>query len=234
MFSITRFRFINLIVPRDVSPDVVIESQRDNINAFTHLLDAYTQCMTSSFYMALKYIIDLHNILYCNTPSQFLTTLTESEIYKSVGKSADSYKKLVYSSVNFAQYLNEWLFTKGVAFGFVYNKMNVNEFYNYADLHNTPMILGTMLTDKGHIVVRQNKLWFDPYGRPSQVLGLNNVIYDSQIQPYFHNLAFANQFMFRKESRVAWTIGIRPGWDIEFANKVKAFRYPPKEGKIYA
>jgi len=145
-----------------IKPPVKWLSQRDNINAFTGDTEAHNQCMISSFTMMMQWLRDY--LILNNQPS--FENYTELTHYIVVGENKDKAQKVRFSSINHAKKLNPMLESKKIPFYFKQVNFNYAELIEYVGKNKRPVLIGTMETSAGHIVVFDGKIQ-NPYGRPN-------------------------------------------------------------------
>jgi hypothetical protein len=136
-------------------------SQRNNLNAFTGDMEAHNQCMIASFVMMMQW---LRRFLLDNKqPSfEFYDELTH---YIIVSETRERARKLRFNSINHATKLNAMLEAKKIPYRFVSKNLDYIEMKQVVANLNSPVLIGTMETDSGHIVTYDGLIQ-NPYGRP--------------------------------------------------------------------
>lgn len=173
-------------------PPVKWLSQRDNINAFTGDTEAHNQCMISSFTMMMQWLREY--LLLNNMPS--FENYTELTHYIVVGESKDKAQKIRFNSVNHARKLNPMLESKKIPFFFKMVNYDYAQMIEYVGKNKRPVLIGTMETSAGHIVVFDGKMQ-NPYGKPDPKIHTGSCKYISvqganleYTQEFFINMVF--------------------------------------------
>jgi hypothetical protein len=99
-----------------------------------------------------------------------LINYTELEHLKNVGISAELVEKRRYISKNHGDTINKFLVEYGINAKLVSRQMNWNEVKEYSEKFNSPIVIATMITSYGHIVLYVGDgLIHDPYGKCSEI-----------------------------------------------------------------
>jgi len=140
-------------------------SQRDNINSFTGDIEAHNQCMVSSFTMMMQWLRDY--LIYKGLPS--FENYTEFTHYIVVGQKKEQAQKVRFMSANHAKQLNKMLEAKKIKQKFVPVQFNHSDLIKYVAENKRPVLIGTMETSAGHIVVFDGQIQ-NPYGNPNRTI----------------------------------------------------------------
>lgn len=196
-----------------IKPPVKWLSQRDNINAFTGDLEAHNQCMISSFVMMMQWLRDY--LTSTNQPS--FENYTEHTHYIIVGENNEKARKVRFMSINHAKKLNVMLETKKIPFVFKQVNFDYLQLMEYVKKNQRPVLIGTMETSAGHIVVFDGKIQ-NPYGRPDGTIHTGSCKYvttqgaNLEYMPeFFINMVF-REMAGNKTSKINVK---RPCWTIE-------------------
>lgn len=188
-------------------------SQRDNLNAFTGDLEAHNQCMVSSFTMMMQWLREF--LIYHGEPSfEFYTEFTH---YIVVGQKKEQAQKVRFNSINHAKQLNIMLEAKKIPYRFKQVNFDYSELIKYESEKKRPVLIGTMETSAGHIVVFDGQIQ-NPYGNPDRTIHTGSCKYNSvkgdnldYSQDFFTNMVFRNMAN-KKTSQINVK---RPCWIIE-------------------
>jgi hypothetical protein len=162
------------------------ENQRDNINPFTSVNQPFNQCMVSSFVMMVNWLRDyltskgLKSFEYYNEITHFIL----------VGESKEKSEKVRFISGNHASKINKMFLLNNIKFKFVSKKFSYDELVSYVDSNRRPVLVGTMETSAGHIVVFDG-LWQNPYGKPDNKITKTSCKY---ISPNGKDLQYSDDF----------------------------------------
>lgn len=194
-------------------PRVKWLSQRDNLNAFTGDVEAHNQCMVSSFTMMMQWLRDY--LIYNGLPS--FENYTEFTHYIVVGQKKELAQKVRFVSANHAMQLNRMLAAKKIKEKFVTKLFNYAELIAYESEKKRPVLIGTMETSAGHIVVFDGQIQ-NPYGNPNRSIHTGSCKYDSvkgdnldYSKDFFINMVF-REMQNKKTSKIDVK---RPCWVIE-------------------
>lgn len=194
-------------------PRVKWLSQRDNLNAFTGDLEAHNQCMVSSFTMMMQWLRDY--LIYKGLPT--FEHYTEFTHYIVVGQRKEIAQKVRFMSVNHAKQLNKMLEAKKIKQVFKQVQFSHTDLLQYVNEKKRPVLIGTMETSAGHIVVFDGQIQ-NPYGNPSRSIHTGSCKYDSvkgenldYSQDFFVNMVF-REMAKNKTSKINVK---RPCWVIE-------------------
>jgi len=142
-------------------PEIIWLTQRNNLNAFTGELEAHNQCMIASFTMMMQWLRRF--LLENKQPSfEFYDELTH---YIVVSETRERARKLRFNSINHANKLNVMLAAKKIPYQFVSKNLDYIEVKQVVANLNSPVLIGTMETDSGHIVTYDGLIQ-NPYGKP--------------------------------------------------------------------
>ena len=173
-------------------PEIIWLSQRNNLNAFTGELEAHNQCMIASFTMMMQW---LRRYLIENKLPSF-EHYDELTHYIVVSETRERARKLRFSSINHANKLNVMLAQKKIPFQFVSKNLDFFEVKQVVGALNTPVLIGTMETDSGHIVTYDGLIQ-NPYGKPENRIHSGNCKYISvdganldYTDDFFRNMVF--------------------------------------------
>ena len=156
------------------TPRVKWLSQRDNLNAFTGDLEAHNQCMVSSFTMMMQWLRDY--LIYNGLPS--FENYNEFTHYIVVGQKKELAQKVRFMSVNHATQLNKMLEAKKIKQRFIQVQFSYDDCIKYVAENKSPVLVGTMETSAGHIVVFDGQFQ-NPYGNPNRTIHTGSCKYDS-------------------------------------------------------
>ena len=195
-----------------IKPAVKWLSQRDNINAFTGELEAHNQCMVSSFTMMMQWLRDF--LIQNKMPS--FENYAELTHYIIVGENKDKAQKVRFQSINHAKKLNVMLETKHIPFIFKQANFDYSQLLEYVQKNKRPVLVGTMETSAGHIVVFDGKIQ-NPYGKPSEIIHTGSCKYVTTqganldyTPEFFINMVFremvGNKTSKINAKRTCWTI----------------------------
>lgn len=155
-------------------PRVKWLSQRDNLNAFTGDLEAHNQCMVSSFTMMMQWLRDY--LIHHGLPS--FENYNEFTHYIVVGQKKELAQKVRFMSVNHATQLNKMLEAKKIKQRFIQVQFSYDDCIKYVAENKSPVLVGTMETSAGHIVVFDGQFQ-NPYGNPNRTIHTGSCKYDS-------------------------------------------------------
>lgn len=194
-------------------PRVKWLSQRDNLNAFTSELEAHNQCMVSSFTMMMQWLREY--LVYKGLPTfEYYTEFTH---YIVVGQNKEQAQKVRFMSVNHAKQLNKMLEAKKIKQVFKQVNFDYSDLIKYVNEKKRPVLIGTMETSAGHIVVFDGQIQ-NPYGNPNRTIHTGSCKYDSvkgenldYSQDFFINMVF-REMVKNKTSKINVK---RPCWIIE-------------------
>lgn len=188
-------------------------SQRDNINSFTGEIEAHNQCMVSSFVMMMQWLRDY--LIYEGLQS--FENYNEFTHYIVVGQKKELAQKIRFISANHANQLNKMLAAKKINEKFVPKLFDYSEIIAYEAEKKRPVLIGTMETSAGHIVVYDGQIQ-NPYGNPSRLIHNGSCRYDSvkgdnldYSKDFFVNMVF-REMQNKKTSKIDVK---RPCWVIE-------------------
>ncbi len=154
------------------NPPLKIETQRDNINAWTQENEFHNQCMVESFTAMMQWLRQAY--LVDGKPSfENYTALTH---YIVVGESKEKAQKVRFISGNHVKKLQPMLDAKNIPYKFVQANLNLEGVKKIVDEKGVPVLVGTMLTHYGHIV-DYDGLWQDPYGHAEHQIRPGNAVY---------------------------------------------------------
>lgn len=194
-------------------PRVKWLSQRDNINAFTGDLEAHNQCMVSSFVMMMQWLRDY--LIYHGLPS--FENYNEFTHYIVVGQKKELAQKVRFMSINHATQLNKMLEAKKIKQRFVQVQFSYDDCIKYVAENKSPVLIGTMETTAGHIVVFDGQFQ-NPYGNPNRTIHTGSCKYDSvQGANLDYQKDFAINMVFREmRNKKTSQINVkRPCWVIK-------------------
>lgn len=198
-------------------PRVKWLSQRDNINAWTESVEANNQCMIASFTMIMQWLREFLSL--SNLPS--FENYTEHTHYILVTQNEKNSRNRYISNIH-ASVLNEMLKNRMIPYKFVAKLFSYKEVMEYVNATKRPVLIGTMETSAGHIVVYDGQFQ-NPYGRPAGDITLvsckykdvkgDNLDYSNE---FAENMVF-REMVFDKENgwRTSKTNVRRPCWVIE-------------------
>ncbi len=154
------------------NPTLKIETQRDNINAWTGDNEFHNQCMVESFtammqWLRLAYLVD-------GKPS--FENYTAHTHYIVVGETKEKAQKVRFISGNHVKKLQPMLDTKKVPYKFVNANLNLEGIKKIVIEKNSPVLVGSMITHHGHILCYDG-LWQDPYGHAEHQIRPGNAVY---------------------------------------------------------
>ena len=189
-------------------------SQRVGVDAWTDKAEPYNQCMVYSFTMMMQW---LRQFLINNGKPSFenYTALTH---YIVVGESESKVNQIRFNSVNHATKLNTMLAYKKIPYEFVAGNLALDGVKRIVQDLNSPVLIGSMLTTSGHILVYDG-LFQDPYGHAENQIIAGNAIYknvNGKDSDYSDD--FARQMIFREMSNGKTTTAMnvqRPCWYIK-------------------
>ena len=151
-----------MILRKDVNPPVKYLTQRDNINPYTGKKDGHNQCMVASFTMLVNWLGD-------KLKNKHLQVYNEFTHLAIVGKNANEIERRRYNSINHATPLNLMFENLKLKQRFKSLQMNYDEVQDKCKKIGSPIIVGSMITSYGHIIVYiGNNKWHDPYGKCSE------------------------------------------------------------------
>lgn len=152
-----------MIKKSSINPKVKYLTQRDNINPYTGKKDGHNQCMVASFVMLVNWLGDK----YDNKSLQVYNEFTHLCI---VGRNAEELEKRRYRSINHAEVVNPLIQNVGLSRIQLKSKyLKYDEMKKLSNEKKSPIIVGSMVTSYGHIIVYigDNK-FHDPYGKCSE------------------------------------------------------------------
>ena len=154
------------------NPPLKIETQRDNVNAWTGENEFHNQCMVESFTALMQWVRLAH--LVDGKPSfENYTALTH---YIVVGETKEKAQKVRFISANHVKKLQPMLDSKKVPYKFVNANLNLEGIKKIVAEKNSPVLVGSMLTHHGHILCYDG-LWQDPYGSAEKQIRPGNAVY---------------------------------------------------------
>jgi len=169
-------------------------SQRDNLNSFTGDLEAHNQCMVSSFTMMMQWLRDY--LIYKGEPT--FENYTEFTHYIVVGQKKELAQKVRFISSNHAKQLNKMLEGKKIKQIFKAVLFDYSDLIKYVNEKKRPVLIGTMETSAGHIVVFDGQFQ-NPYGNPNRTVTEFSCKYESvQGANLDYPKEFAESMVFRE------------------------------------
>ncbi len=154
------------------NPPLKIETQRDNVNAWTGENEFHNQCMVESFTALMQWVRLAH--LVDGKPSfENYTALTH---YIVVGETKEKAQKVRFISNNHVKKLQPMLDAKKVPYKFVNATLTLEGIKKIIAEKNSPVLVGSMLTHHGHILCYDG-LWQDPYGSAEKQIRPGNAVY---------------------------------------------------------
>jgi len=180
-----------------IKPDINYLTQRDNVNPFTGKPDGHNQCMVASFTMVMNWLGNKYNIDY-------LKIYTESMHLLLVGKNINMVEKLRYNSDNHASVCNYILSLYDIKIRFKKYDCDFEQMKKLQSNRNCPVIIGTMISSVGHIVVYADGFYYDPYGKCSELTGKYGNDFDGNKIVYSDNFSANN--VFRNQKRRIWVV----------------------------
>lgn len=178
------------------NPHVIQLTQRDNIHPFTEEEERAKQCMVASFTMMMNWLGTLLNLeqLTKQYNEHLHLTLVGSDLQQALRKNpkyanldGEQFEKIFlpefdkyrYFSNNHASMCNTYLKNLKTGYQFKQANLNLAQCKEIVETKNSPVIVGTMMTNHGHIVVFDG-LWQDPYGHAEHEIRPYNAIYKNE------------------------------------------------------
>lgn len=156
------------------NPVVKIETQRDDFNAWTLVKEPYNHCMCESFTAIMQWLRQAYLI----DGKPCFENYTEHTHYIVVGETPEKVGSVRFNSANHVKKLNNMLATykNKIPYRFVPGNLNLDQVKQIVREKNRPVLVGTLLTDCGHIVAYDG-LWQDPYGHAEHQIRPGNAVY---------------------------------------------------------
>ncbi|MDX1959092.1 MAG: hypothetical protein SFU98_11005 [Leptospiraceae bacterium] len=173
-------------------------SQRDNRNPYTGKLDPHNQCMVSSFVMLMNWIGDksYHNF-FINYSEELHLTL--------VGLNPKELEKRRYNSFYHARICNTLLQETKVKLRFQTKDLNYSELQSLFQEVSSPVIVASLITTAGHILVYLGDSWHDPYGKCSEETGqYSGKGFKSSGESIVYSEKFITKKIFKNQRRRCW------------------------------
>lgn len=196
-----------------INPPVRYLSQRDNINPFTGKPDGHNQCMVASFVMLTNWLGD-------KLKERQLQIYTEPAHLACVGRNLQELESRRYNSANHGAVINAMLTNLKLKQRLVSKQLNWDDVQQISTLKRSPVIVGTMITKSGHIVLYiGNGQWHDPYGKASEI---TNGYFGQGFDIFGAHIVYSEKFIreriFRSADRQGNTLAInqrRTCWYVE-------------------
>ena len=156
------------------NPHLKIETQRDNINAWTGENEFHNQCMVESFTAMVQWV--RAKMTLDNLPT--LENYTAHTHYIVVGETKEKAQKVRFISGNHAAKLNFNFenYKHKIPYKFVNANLTLEGIKKIVTEKNSPVLVGSMLTHYGHILCYDG-LWQDPYGSAEKQIRPGNAVY---------------------------------------------------------
>ena len=170
-----------------LNPPVRYLTQRDNINPFTLKPDGHNQCMVASFTMLMNWLGDRLNVPH-------LKNYQERLHLNLVGKNEYELEARRYNSNNHALVCNQQLEALKLPQRFVSRDCNYDQMLALYEQKKSPIIVGSMITKCGHIIIYIGGAWHDPYGKADE---RSNGYYDHNGAGVKYSDSFCRNNIFR-------------------------------------
>ena len=185
----------------ELQPAVPFLSQRDNINPFTGKPDGHNQCMVASFTMCMNWL----GLYFKN---KFLMQYSEHLHLTLVGKNIQEIESRRYNSVNHADACNK-LLREVFDFNNISFQKKDCSFDEMVELYQkkkSPIIVGTLITDAGHIVVYHGNKYHDPYGIYDPITKRYSFRTPRDGENVEYSAEVSREILFRNQKRRCWYI----------------------------